>query len=478
MKNYLNGFDYDAIHEKAKYVVKERKRLSPEALESYQNHFDTKCAGSKAQLELAKESIPHGIQHNLANNVPFPLSADKAEGAYIYDIDGNKYFDLLQAGGPTVLGNNYKIVRDKVLELIETKGPLIGIYSDYERLLAEEVKKHFPSVERFRMLSSGTEAGMLAIRLARAYTGKKNIIRIIGNYHGWSDIVYSNTDIQDSDGLVCGVLAESIQYTYAVPPNDIEALEKCFKKCESEGGVAAFILEGIGQDSGALPLTREYHKQVRQLCDKYSALFICDEVVTAFRLHMGGAQAYFNNAADISVFGKVIGGGYPGAGAIGGKAEIMDMLAGGLSKDRSKMVRVGGTLTANPLTCLAGLLTLQEIDRLDACDKLDKASDYLCRQLNDLANKYEIPALIFHQASILHIDLTGLQHLHTIMPTSDPAYKVQLSEALNATGEFAMALAAEGVIIAGGNKSFINLDTIPVIDDVIEAYERVFRNYK
>jgi glutamate-1-semialdehyde 2,1-aminomutase len=446
-------------------------------LERYRRHFDEKCATSKQQIELAKKSIPSGIQHNLANNMPFPLSADRVDGAYLYDVDGNRYIDLLQAGGPTILGNNYGPVRDKIVELIMEKGPLTGLYSDYERLLAEEVKKHFPTVEKIRMMGSGTEADLLAIRLARAYTGKKNIVRIAGNYHGWSDMIYSHTDIGTPGDIICGALSEWIEFTRVIPPNDIDALENTFKECESRGGTAAFILEGVGQDSGALPLTTDFHKGARALCDRYGVLMIYDEVVTAFRLGLGGAQAHYGTKADLTVFGKIIGGGYPSAGAVGGKAEIMDMLAAGLSKDRAYKVRAGGTLTANPLSSLAGLLTIQELEKTNAIARLKDAADTLCRAVGDLAGKYNIPALVFNQHSILHIDLTGLQHLHTLMPSNTAEYRQAMDDAAVATAEFAMALAAEGVIIAGGNKSYLNLQTTDILDDIITCYDRVFREF-
>ena len=150
-------------------------------------YYDEKCAASKAIFEEAKEYIPGGVQHNLAFNKPFPVCFDKAEGAYLYDRDGNAYIDFLQAGGPTILGSNYDPVKQAAIELINTCGPVTGLLHESELLIAKEINKHMPSVEMFRMLGSGTESVMAAMRIARIATKKKHIIKIGGAYHGWSD---------------------------------------------------------------------------------------------------------------------------------------------------------------------------------------------------------------------------------------------------------------------------------------------------
>lgn len=479
MVEVLNGFDYGAIHEQAGNVIKNRKRLKAEAIEEYKQHFEKCCATSKKQVTQAADAIPHGIQHNLANNYPFALSITKAVDAFLYDVDGNRYYDMLCAGGPTILGSNYPLVRDRAIELIRECGPVFGMYSNYEYELASRIKKYFPTVERFRMMGSGTEADIIALRLARAYTGKKYIIRIQNNYHGWSDqVIYNNNEIKVPDSLHHGIPTEVFQYTTAVPTGDLEALERAFMEQQDKGGTAAFFAEAIGRDSGALPLTREYQLGAERLCKKYGALLVYDEVVTAFRLGMHGAQGFYGTKPDITVFGKIIAGGFGSAGGIGGRAEIIDMLAAGQGTDQTKAVRVGGTLTANPLSCLAGMTVIDELERTNAHEKLEAGAEYLCQKIADLANKYEIPALIFHQGSILHMDITGVQHVPTFY--EDPncqECKDAVNEATRATTEFTMALAAEGVIIPSGNKAYLNLSTLNYLDEIAAAYERVFQKY-
>ena len=172
----------DELKNKPVYSIRKDK------LKEYEdNYFDKKCTQSKAMITEAKTVIPGGVQHNLAFNYPFPIVITRAEGAKLYDIDGNEYYDLLQAGGPTIIGSNDPVVREKVHELLDTCGPSTGLFHEFEYKLARKVSDMVPSVEKFRMLGSGTEACMCAARIARLKTGKKNILKMGGAYHGWSD---------------------------------------------------------------------------------------------------------------------------------------------------------------------------------------------------------------------------------------------------------------------------------------------------
>lgn len=477
MSKLLYEYDYDAIHAQAGEVLRNRKHLKRSAIERYMNYFNTKCTKSKVETEKAKKVIPGGIQHNLANNHPFPIAIEKADGPYLYDIDGNRYIDFLCAGGPTILGNNYPSVRTAVVKHLTEQGPVSGLYSPYERQLAEMICKHVPSVEMFRALGSGTEADIIAIRLARAFTGKKHIIRFLGGYHGWSDqLVYNNNGAKDT--MLNGIPTDCFQNTHVVPINDIEALEAMIEKYEDDGGVAAFVMEAIGQDSGAVPTTKEYHKAVRNICDKYGMLLIYDEVVTGFRLGMSGAQGVFGTCPDLTVFGKIIGGGFGCAGGIGGRKDIMNMLAAGVSAESEKKVKVGGTMSANPLTMLAGLTVLKELEEKPVHTQLQKVTDYFMDGISNITERYDIPAVLFHHASILHIDVSGLQHIPYFYKESDPEYMNQLLDAYQNYIEFSMALAAEGLIIANGGKTYYPYGSISIVDDALDVYERVFKEYE
>ncbi|MCI7146700.1 MAG: aminotransferase class III-fold pyridoxal phosphate-dependent enzyme [Firmicutes bacterium] len=477
MSKLLNEYDYDSIHAQAGELMKHRKHLKQSAVDKYMDYFNKKCAKSKAETLLAKEVIPGGIQHNLANNHPFALAIEKADGPYLYDIDGNRYIDFLCAGGPIILGNNYPAVRDAAVKQIVENSSLTGLYSPYERELAELIHKYMPSIEMYRSLGSGTEADIIAIRLARAYTGKKHIIRIMGGYHGWSDQLVYNSSSAKND-MLNGIPVDCFQNTHSVPVNDVEALEATIEKYEKEGGVAAFVMEAVGQDSGAVPTTKEYHRAARELCDKHGMLLIYDEVVTGFRLGMGGAQAIFGTHPDLTVFGKIIGGGFGSSGGIGGRKDIMSLLAAGVSAEAENKVKVGGTLSANPLTTLGGITVIKELAAKNVHAQLDKASEYFMKGIEEISEKYNVPALIFHHSSILHIDVHGLQHIPYFYKPEDPEYNVQLMDAYKNYIEFSMALAAEGLIIANGGKTYLPYGSIGILDDALDVYDRVFSQFE
>ncbi len=178
----------DEIYGKLNNLVSQPLRpVNREKMKDYLGYFDTKCTRSKELTDEARNYIPGGVQHNLAFNHPFPIAVEKADGAYLWDADGNRYIDFLQAGGPTVLGSNYAPVREKVFEMLKSCGPVTGLFHEYELKLAMLIQQYMPSIEMFRMLGSGTEGVMAAIRAARTFTKKKYVIKAGGAYHGWSD---------------------------------------------------------------------------------------------------------------------------------------------------------------------------------------------------------------------------------------------------------------------------------------------------
>ncbi len=448
-------------------------KINSNKMKEYNEYFETKCKESKKMTDRAKKYIPGGVQHNLAFNHPFPLAINKAEGAYLWDIDGNQYIDFLQAGGPTLLGSNYKPVREKVINLLNECGPVTGLFHEYELKLAEFINKHMPAVDMFRMLGSGTESDMAAIRTARTFTGKNKIIKVGGAYHGWSDqLVYGihipGTGAFESHGIPKACLAD----TQEVFPNDIEGLRKMMKNNEKDGGTAAVLLEPVGPESGTRPVFKDYNQQVRELCDEFGALLIFDEVVTGFRLGMGGAQGYFEIKPDLTVFGKIVAGGYPGAGGLGGREDVMACLASGVAGTK-KRAYVGGTLSANPLSCAAGYYTLKAIEETDAAIKAAKAGDKLCDGLKKLINKYKLPFVVYNQASICHLETTGLMFIDI----RKPDFLEQITKRKYRLEEIGSAYTAERMITLAGSRIYTSMaDTDDIIDDVLQRFERVFEN--
>ncbi|MBR7836740.1 aminotransferase class III-fold pyridoxal phosphate-dependent enzyme [Actinospica durhamensis] len=447
------------------------RTLTAEQLAAYHEWYEKHTPTSKQAAAEANEYIPGGVQHNLALNDPWALSITRAEGAYLHDADGNRYIDFLQAGGPTVLGSNHEAVRAAVLELLEHCGPVTGMLHPSETALAKLIHDFMPAVHKFRMLGSGTEAVMAAIRVARAHTGKQHIIKVGGAYHGWSDQVVFGLRIPGSGPLeAAGIPAPAYSGTSETAPGDLEALRARLTVNAENGGTAAVLLEPVGPESGTHPAPHDFNAAVRELCDEFGTLLVFDEVVTGFRLGMGGAQGYYGVAPDLTVFGKCVAGGYPAAGGVGGREEVMAAFAGGLTAAGQRAL-TGGTLAANPLSCTAGYHTLLEMDRLDAPAKAGAAGDRLRAGLEGLIAKYELPYVTYNFGSIVHLHTSGVLHLRL----DDPEFFDKLTPRLKMLGHMSLAYAAEGVITLAGSRIYTSMaDTDEVIDDALAAFERVF----
>lgn len=466
----------DELIKKPIYTIK------PDALERYeQEYYGKKCKKSKAIIDQAMDYIPGGVQHNLAFNHPFPLVFTKAEGAYLYDIDGNKYYDFLQAGGPTVLGSNPTEVREKVLELLNECGPSTGLFHEYEYKLAKKISELLPSVEMFRMLNSGSESCMAAIRIARLATKKKNILKMGGAYHGWSDQLAYGIRVPGSRFTQApGIPLHIFALTQEFFPNDLDDLEKKLKINQYRGGTAAVLIEPVGPESGTRPLDYDFNKGAEKLCRKYGALLIFDEVVTAFRIGLSGAQGYFGVSPDLTIFGKVVAGGYPSAGGVGGKREYMKYLAAGIKGGgKHKKALVGGTMAANPLSCVAGYYTICEMERTNAAQKAGRMGDRLTEGLQDLIKKHNLPFVAFNQGSIVHLETVGTMHFCIDMkkPWTIPGVIKATSERKTEMEHMGAAYMAEGLVTLAGSRLYTNAAyTEEMIDDSLSRFDRVFAN--
>lgn len=452
--------------------------IGKSALQKYETeYYGEKCKGSRAMADEALCVIPGGVQHNLAFNYPFPLMFTKAQGNRLYDVDGNEYFDFLQAGGPTVLGSNPQAVREKVEELLNTCGPSTGLFHEYEYKIAQKIVQLVPSVEMVRMFGSGTEACMGAIRMARLATKKKNIVKMGGAYHGWSDQLAYGIRIPGTKGLQsAGIPGFAFRHTQEFFPNDLNDLERVLRLNSINGGTAAVMLEPIGPESGTRPVDFDFPAGVRKLCDQFGALLIFDEVVTGFRMGLGGAQEYFGVMPDLTIFGKVIAGGYPGAGAIGGKKEYMRFLGAGLD-GHGKKALVGGTMAATPLSCCAGYHTLCEIERTNACEKAAKMGDSLTDGLNALIEKNKLPFVAYNVGSICHLDTVGTMHfaIRWSRPWQIPGILKETSVRKKEMQHMGAAYMAEGLVTLAGNRMYTSAAyTQADIDAALAAFERVF----
>jgi len=441
-------------------------KFKPDELKAILERYEKNHAKSKIAFERARKIIPGGVEHNLAFNYPFPLESKRVFDCYMETIDDIILTDYLMDGGPIILGHNHPVLTEKVIEVIRNIGPCHGITNEYEYLAAEQLQKHFPSCEIIRWLQTGTEADMLAIRIARVATNRKWIIKIGGSYHGWSDqLVYDmhvpGTKLLESHGIPKNVF----KFTDSCPPNDIETLRQMFKEKRK---VAAVLIEPMGGESGANPVRPDFNKEVEELCHENKTLLISDEVVCAFRLHMGGGQAYYGYEPDLSVFGKIVGHGYPSAAAIGGKEEYMKFCAAGVGG--GKRAYSGGTLAANPLTCAAAYHAIKLVEETNATEIAGKAGARLAKGLNQVFEKYELPWFSYNMGGTVHFHTSCLFGLSFDIPDQVG----QLPSRKKFMEQIGAALVDQEIISVAGSRFYMCiLHTDEIVDQTVDKIEEI-----
>ncbi len=326
----------------------------------------------------------------------------RAEGAYLYDADGNSYVDLFGSWGPMILGHAFPPVVEAIREAAG-RGASFGASHSGEANLAELVRRCFPSVEKMRFVSSGTEACMSAIRLARGFTGRNFVIKFEGCYHGHADALL----VKAGSGVAtlgipgsAGVPAETVMHTLALPYNDLPAVEAVFAARPNE--IACIIVEPVVGNAGTIPPADGYLAGLRSLCTKYGALLIIDEVMTGFRLSLGGAQRVYGVTPDLTTLGKILGGGLP-CGAFGGRADIMNALA------PLGPVYQAGTLSGNPLAMAAGIATIAHLIEHESTfyPQLDRVTKAIADGMAELAREAEIPLTTNRVGSMFTWFFTG-----------------------------------------------------------------------
>ena len=346
----------------------------------------------------AQQSIPGGVNSPVRAFKSVggtPIFIKKAKGAYLYDEDGNEYIDYINSWGPMILGHAH----EPVVKAIQEKAmhsTSFGAPTELEIEIAELIKSMGPNVDLIRMVSSGTEACMSAVRLARGFTGRNKIIKFDGCYHGHADSFLVNAgsgvatlNIQTVPGITAGVSHD----TLTVPYNNIETVENLVN--ENKGEIAAIIIEPVCGNMGCVPPLPGFLEGLRKICDEENIVFIFDEVMTGFRLSAGGAQQKLNINADLITYGKVIGGGLP-VGAFGGRKEIMEHIAP-LGK-----VYQAGTLSGNPIAMIAGYTTLNTLKNSPGIYlELEKKGAYLEKGLHNILNKKEIAHRINRVGSMI-----------------------------------------------------------------------------
>jgi len=328
-----------------------------------------------------------------------PIFIEKGDGAYLYDIDGNKYLDYVNSWGPMILGYNPPQVINKLKKQLK-RGTSFGAPTEIETEIAEMIVDFYPAVDKVRMVNSGTEATMSAVRLARGYTGRDKIIKLEGCYHGHGDSLL----VDAGSGVATlgikgspGVTENTAKQTIVVPYNDQQAIEKVFAEYASE--IAGIILEPVTGNMGVIAPEAGYLDFLRKITRKNGALLIFDEVMTGFRLARGGAQELYGIEPDISTFGKIIGGGMP-VGAYAGREEIMNYVA------PAGPVYQAGTLSGNPMAMQAGLATLKELKNKKIYSQLELKAEKLEKGFKRNIEKLDFPAYFNRVGSMFTLFFT------------------------------------------------------------------------
>ncbi|MDB1124808.1 glutamate-1-semialdehyde 2,1-aminomutase [Vibrio algarum] len=340
--------------------------------------------------QKAQQIIPGGVNSPVRafNGVGgSPVFIEKADGPLIIDADGKSYIDYVGSWGPMILGHNHPVIRDAVIEAAH-RGLSFGAPTEVEVEMAELVSKIVPSMEQLRMVNSGTEATMSAIRLARGFTGRDKILKFEGCYHGHADSLL----VKAGSGALTlgqpsspGVPADFAKYTLTATFNNLDSVQALFDA--NKGEIACIIVEPVAGNMNCIPPIEGFHEGLRDICDKEGALLIFDEVMTGFRVAQGCAQAYYNIKPDLTCLGKVIGGGMP-VGAFGGRKDVMQHIA------PTGPVYQAGTLSGNPIAMAAGLACLKTLTAEGNEAALAAKTKQLADGFKALADKHNIPLLV------------------------------------------------------------------------------------
>ncbi len=351
--------------------------------------------------DSARDLFPDGVTHDARRQDPFQLYFTHADGAAKYDVDGNRVLDYFPGHGALILGHS----RPEVVQAVQDQMAMGTHFSGSTELEIEWgnwVKELIPSAEKVRFHSSGTEADMMAIRMARAYTGKSKVIKFEDHFHGWSDYL-----VAGSEGIG-GIPAETLSTMIVLPPNDIETFERTLQENDD---VAAVILEPTGAHMGMEPVLPEFLHRLREVTERYGVVLIFDEVVTGFRTSSGGAQEYFGIMPDLTTLAKILGGGLPG-GAVTGRADIINMIEGrpgDADFNRNRRIAHNGTFNANPLSAAAGIAALKIVANEPINDTANARAAQLKDGLNDVLGRLEIPGCATGITSLLFLRL-GVDH--------------------------------------------------------------------
>ncbi|MGH7046511.1 MAG: aspartate aminotransferase family protein [Stellaceae bacterium] len=400
--------------------------------------------GSAAAAAKASRLFPSGITHDSRYIEPYGPYITRAKGPRKWDVDGNEYVDYFGGHGALLLGHSHPAVVAAVHQQIE-RGTHFGACHESEIAWAEWIMKLVPSAERVRFTSSGTEATLMALRLARAFTGRNKVIRFKHHFHGWHDHMTSGYASHFDGTPTTGVLPGVAGNVLLADQNDVAGLARLL---EQHDDVAAVILEPTGAHGARLPIEPSFLEALRELTRRHGALLIFDEVVTGFRVAPGGAQSVYGIRPDLTTLAKILAGGLPGA-AVTGRKDVLDLLDFGVTRasDREKIAHQG-TFNANPLSAAAGIAALEVVGTTDACARANAYGDAVRRRINEVFEEERIPWAAYGTFSMLHIFTNPEGEPITptrFDPQGQPAETLTSTRHAGLIGKFRLGMMTNGV---------------------------------
>jgi glutamate-1-semialdehyde 2,1-aminomutase len=423
--------------------------------------FRAKHPKSAALAERARAAIPGGITHDIRHLVPFPVYVDRAAGSRKWDVDGLEYVDYWMGHGALFLGHCHPAVVAAVQAQM-ARGTHLGASHEPEVRWAELVNRLVPCAELTRFTMSGTEATHLAMRVARAFTGRSKILKLAGHFHGWHDGAVAAVNPPYDVPMSAGVPGVTMDQVVICPPNDSKAVATALER----GDIAAVILEPAGGQAGTTPTIPGYLHELRALTTRHDVVLIFDEVITGFRYAPGGAQQYYNVTPDLTTLAKIVAGGLPG-GALCGARELMSMLTfrGDATWDRASRVAHAGTFNANPLSAAAAIATLELVGDAALQARASKAGDVLRGALAEAMRRAGAPGTCYGEASIYHVSFEGKPGLAGFdRPRKGALYHLLRCALLN-----------NGVDCSANHGWISAVHSEEDLERTVQAYERAFR---
>ncbi len=409
-------------------------------------------ARTKRSAQLYQEAcqvIPAGLTHDSRTTLPYPIYAARAAGPRKWDVDGNEYVDYFGGHGALLLGHSHPAVVEAVQRQV-TLGTHWGASHELEVRWAELVQRLIPCAERVRFTASGTEASQLALRLARAYTGKPKVLRFVGHFHGWHDQVAPGAMSHFDGSVPAGIPPSLLEQSIVLPADDVAPAVEAI---ETRDDIAAVILEPSGASWGQVPVPPGFVAALREATRRRGVLLIMDEVITGFRWSRGGAQSRYGITPDLCVLAKILAGGLPG-GAVAGRRDVMDQLDAAAAKAaRREKIGHQGTFNANPLCAAAAVATLQLVETTEACAQAEATAESIRNGMRKILIEDQVPWGIYGEASTFVI-FPNPSRIAIDAATFDPLKLgfrgIKGARDANLINRLRLAMLANGVDIMGG----------------------------